>query len=134
MLAQLRQEEVFKSISDNVGGSADPRLFYFVGGITVVVVLVLTLVNLVKKRQALPRHVNHHGRLIKELQKKKIPLKSGELRQLKIAAAEQGCQNPLTLILCPSLLAKRVNARGKADRKTLLAVARKMGIAGKKAA
>src|SRR5215217_6386578 len=123
-LAQLKQEDVFKSISDNVGNSADPKAFYIVGGVVVAIIVVLVVINNWMKRQASPQAVNHQGKLVKELLKK-VPLKKGEVKQLKTMDAEQGCESPLTLVLCPSLIAKGLNEKGRADRRVVMGVARK---------
>src|SRR3954471_17914287 len=132
VLAQLKQEDVFKSISENVGSSnTDPRYFYVFALIGAAVVLLLVVVNSFKKREAAPRAVNHQGKLVKEIVKK-VPLKSADIKHLKTTAAEQGCASPLTLILCPSILAKGINAKGKADKRVLMGVAKKMGVLRKK--
>lgn len=131
MLAQLKQEDVFKSISENIGSTADPKVFYAVILGAAALVLLLSLVNARRKRTVAPRAVNHQGKLVKELLKR-VPLKKSELKQLKVMAAEQGCESPLTLVLCPSVLAKGVQEKGKADKKVILGVARKMGILKKK--
>jgi hypothetical protein len=114
-----------------MNGSSDPRLFYVLGLAAVGFVLLLVVVNSFKNRQARPRAVNHQGKLMKELLKK-VPLKGGEVKQLKHMAAEQGCVSPLTLVLCPSLLAKGMNSKGKADKRVIMGVAKKMGILKKK--
>ena len=129
--AQLRQEDVFKSISDNVGGAGDPTPFYAVALVGAGIVLVLLVVNYFQKRQASPRAVNHRGKLIKEMLKR-VPLRGGEIKQLKLMAADQGCESPLTLVLCPSLMAKGMQDSGKADKRVVMGVARKMGILKKK--
>jgi hypothetical protein len=131
VLAQLKQEDVFKSISDNVGRTTDPKVFYVAALLVVALVLLLAVVNSIRKRKASPRPVNHQGRLIKEILKS-VPLKGGEVKQLRAMAAEQQCTSPLTLVLCPSLLARGMNTRGKADKKVVMGVARKMGIVKKK--
>src|SRR5690348_2116190 len=131
LLAQLRQEDVFKSISDNVGGQTDPKVFYAVALIGTALVLLLVLVNSWKKRQATARAVNHQGKLLKEILKS-VSLKKAEMKQLKTMAVEQNCASPLTLILCPSVLAKGINAKGKADKRVVMGVARKMGILHKR--
>jgi hypothetical protein len=131
LLAQLKQEDVFKSISDNVGGSADPKTFFIVGGIVVAIVVVLVLINKRMQREATPQAVNHQGKLVKELLKK-VPLRKGEVKHLRTMAAEQGCESPLTLVLCPSLMTKGLNEKGRADRRVVMGVARKMGILKKK--
>ena len=129
--AQLRQEDVFKSISENVSGRGDPTPFYAVAAIGVGIVLVLVIVNAIMKRQARPKAVNHQGKLIKEMLRR-VPLKSAEVKQLRTLAAEQGCESPLTLVLCPSLLAKGLSNTAKADKRVVMGVARKMGILKKK--
>ena len=129
--AQLRQEDVFKSISDNVSGSGDPTPFYAVALIGAGIVLVLSVANYFMKRQARPRAVNHRGKLVKEVLRR-VPLRNVEVKQLKVMAAEQGCDSPLTLVLCPSLLAKGIQETAKADKRVALGVARKMGILKKK--
>jgi hypothetical protein len=129
--AQLRQEDVFKSISENVSGSGDPTPFYAMAAIGLAIVVVLSVANAFMKRQARPRVVNHRGKLVKEVLRR-VPLRSGEVKQLKVMAAEQGCESPLTLVLCPSLLAKGIQEKGKADKRVVMGVARKMGILKKK--
>lgn len=131
MLAQLKQEDVFKSISENVGSTADPKVFYAVILGAAALVLLLVVINARRKREVVPRAVNHQGKLMKEVLKR-VPLKSGELKQLKVMAGEQGYESPLTLVLCPSLLAKGVNEKGRADKKVIMGIARKMGIVKKK--
>ena len=130
-LAQPRQEDVFKSISQNVSGSGDPTVFYAVMlGIAGVVCLAV-LVSALRKRRSTPRAVNHHGKLLKEMLKC-VALRKGEVKALRTIAAEQGCESPLTLVLCPSLLAKGINARGKADRKSAMTVAKKVGLVARR--
>ena len=129
--AQLRQEDVFKSISENVSGSGDPTPFYALALVGVAIVLVLVVVNHFMKHQARPRAVNHRGKLIKEMLRR-LPLRGGEVKHLKLMAAEQGCESPLTLVLCPSLMAKGIQEKGKADKRVVLGVAKKMGILKKK--
>lgn len=127
LLAKPSLEEVFKSTSENMGSSADPKAIYafLLGGAALV--LLLVLISSRKKREAAPRAVNHHGKLLKEILRR-IPLKGGEVKQLKVIAGEQGLSSPLLLVLCPSLLAKGVAAKTKADKRVILRVARKMGV------
>jgi hypothetical protein len=130
-MAQLKQEDVFKSISDNVGNSSDPKVFYVVAAIGVAIVLLLVFVNKMMKRRATPQAMNHQGKLVGELLKK-VPLRKKEVKHLRTMAAEQGCDSPLTLVLCPSLMAKALSEKGRADKRVVMGVARKMGIVKKK--
>jgi len=79
-----------------------------------------------RKRDLSPRSLNHQGKLLKEVMKR-INLKPSEVRQLKTLAEEQSVSSPLTLLLCPSVLAKAVKHQsGKVDARVIAQVARKM--------
>jgi hypothetical protein len=69
---------------------------------------------------------------------KTVPLKPAELKQLKLlverkraeedGAGEASVENPLTLILCPSVLVRAMrNPPPKVDRKVIAQLARKLG-------
>ena len=126
-LANPTQEEVFKSIQDNVGGTVDPKKFFgFICGVGGIVVLLAVISNR-KKREVTPKVFNHQGKLLKEILRR-VNLRPVEIRQLKMLADSQGLASPLTLLLCPSVLAKAVKERtGKVDRQVILSVARKLG-------
>lgn len=126
-LAAATQEEVFKSIQDNVGSSTDPKKFFaFLAGVAGLIILLAVLSNR-KKREITPNVLNHQGKLLKEIMRK-VDLRPAELRQLKLLAESQKVTSPLTLLLCPSVLAKAVKERGgKVDRKLVLSLARKLG-------
>ena len=141
--AQPTQEEVFQSIKDNVGPSQtdySKLLPYVFAGMGLVILLVLVSQ---RKRQetATPKALNHQGKLLKEVLKT-VPLRAAELKQLRMLAEgrEQRLASPLTLLLCPSLLAEAVHARqaqgskgkGKLDRKAVLELARKVGLVTEK--
>ena len=119
--AQPTQEEVFKSIGDSVSEPVDSsRALAVVAGIGGLVVL-LVVVGHWRNREAKPKSLNHPGKLLKEVLRN-VPLKGAEVKQIK--ALSQTCQppgggtieSPLTLLLCPSLLAEAAKqSRGKAD-------------------
>lgn len=127
------QDDVFKSIHDSVGKPAQfdskPVILLAAGGGLVLVVL--TLMSRRQQKVASPKSLNHPGRLMKEVLRE-VSLKPAELRQLKLLSdaveRESGHEtNPLTLLLCPSLLARGLKAGpAKLDRKTLAQVVRKM--------
>lgn len=59
---------------------------------------------------------------------RQIDLRPAEVRQLKILAEAQNVSSPITLLLCPSVLAKAVKeCSGKVDRKVMMSVAKKLG-------
>jgi len=135
LAATPTQEDVFKSIQENVGQKTDfdtrPVLLLACAGGGVL--LLLWLMGRRSKQAATPRALNHPGRLMKEVLRE-VPLKSGEVRQLKTIAVSVASQageepNPLTLLLCPSLLAKGLTAASnRIDRKAVAQVVRKMRI------
>ena len=131
----MTQEDVFKSINENVSnsGGGSGRMFLAVVLGAVALVLLLTLLNVRRKRVETPTAVNHPGKLQKELTKH-ISLKPAELKQLKILAegerrAGNPVESPMVFLLCPSAFAAAMRAgRVKVDRKIMAGVARKMGL------
>ena len=131
--AQPTQEEVFKSIGDNVGQPVDStRAVAVLAGIAGVLVL-LVVAGQWRSREQRPRGLNHHGRLMKEILRN-LPLKGAELKQVKLLtqAARPGgrderVHSPLTLLLCPSLLAEAAKqTRGKADLTVVAGLVKKL--------
>ena len=124
--AAPRQDEVFRSIQDNLGERTDPTKFVAVLCVGVAVVLLVVVANRWRKRQDRPRAINHHGRLTRELSKQ-VNLKPAEMRQLKLLAEQQQVENPMTLLLCPSLLVKAAKQNpDKLDRKVVANLLRRV--------
>jgi hypothetical protein len=126
-LAAPTQEDVFKSIQTNVGESGDgTKFFAFLLGAAGLVIL-LVLLNARRSRVVKPKVLNHHGRLLKEIARS-CDLKSSEVKQLKLLAdLRQDVNNPLTLLLCPSVLTQTVREHAaKVDKKVILGIARKL--------
>lgn len=106
----VTQQEAFQSIQDNVadtGGAGKLLALALAAGAMIVLLAVLSRR---KTRASTPKAVNHQGRLLKEVTRS-IGLKSAEVRKLKSLADAQSLDNPLTLLLCPSLLAKSLKKR-----------------------
>src|SRR5687768_7170852 len=79
-----------------------------------------------RQREVSPKGLNHRGKLLKEMCKA-IPLKPSEVRQLKLLAEHQDLSSPLTLLLCPSLLARAAQQHpGRVDHAAVAAIARKL--------
>jgi hypothetical protein len=110
------EEDVFKSVNQNMNSPVDmskavPYLLAALG-----VIILVILFNYHRQRQNTPRSLNHPGKLSRELSRR-LRLRSIELRQLKLLAEEQELEHPLTLILCPSVLAKAMrNPSVRVDR------------------
>lgn len=124
------QEEVFRSIQQNVGRQTEDGgkgLGLLLGGAGALM-MVLLVGSKIRRRQATPRVFDHPGRLMREIMKT-VPLKPKELKQLKQLADESAepVQSPLTLLLCPSVLARALkNGPVRVDRAVLAQVVRKM--------
>ena len=129
------QEEVFKSISENMssGGESSGKTTMAIIMGSIGLILVLALYSSREKRQASPKAVNHHGKLLKELSKS-LSLRRSEIKQLQILAqgekdAGLPIESPLVFLICPSTLAAAMRAdRVKVDRKVIAGLARKLGI------
>jgi hypothetical protein len=132
-LAGPTQEEVFRSIQSSVSGQDS-------GGHGTALLLlcagagVLGLLYYLSRRaeKTIPnRSVNHSGKLIREI-RKQIGLSSAELKQLKIlseqlATEDEPAPSPLTLLICPSVLARAIQSRGpKVDRTVLAGLVKRM--------
>ena len=109
--AKPSQDEVFKSISSNMDQSVDGTkvLAFFAAAAGLVIVLVV--VNRRRQIQAAPKALNNPSKLLKELSKT-AGLKSGQVKQLKVlgedlSARNEGVENLVTLLLCPSLIQQR---------------------------
>jgi hypothetical protein len=108
------QEDVFKSINENVGQTVDGTKVLAVLAAGAGIVIILVLFNRRQVREAIPRPLNHQGKLMREMMKT-AGLKPAEARQLKVladqlAAAGEPLESPITLMLCPSLMQR---ARGE---------------------
>jgi hypothetical protein len=103
--ANPTQEEVFKSINQNVGSTVDPTkaLPYIIATLAGVALLVWLTKR--SQQQTTPRVLNNTAKLLREISKK-VKLRSAETKMLKILAEEEELSSPLILLLCPSLLAK----------------------------
>jgi len=134
------QEDVLRSISQNVNESSGGGKLLAVVAAGVALVLLLAVLQQRQQREARPKSVQHPGKLLKEIMKT-VPLKPAELKQLKLlverkrddaeGAGELQVESPLTLILCPSVLVRAMrNPPAKLDRKVIAQLARKLGAQG----
>ena len=136
--AQPTQEEVFKSIGQNVGEPVDSRhVIAVIAGIAGVIILVAVVGQRRTGRRPSPGALHHHGKLLKEVARA-ASLKNGELKQLKALVhgartrgAADAPDSPLTLLLCPSLLARAADAdRGKVDREAVARLVKRLAARG----
>lgn len=126
LLAQVTLEDVFKSTQESMNSApGSERILAMALGAAALLALLLVLQQR-RRHQALPKPVNHQGKLLKEVAKS-LPLKASEMKQLKQLADEQAYSSPLLLLLCPSLLAKAVQSKPPDQRKATAAMIKRMG-------
>ena len=129
------QEEFFKSMKEETADTGDPSGMKLMGGLLagVTIIMLLSLINLRQKREIKPKALNHPGKLLKEITRR-IPLRPVEIKQLRLLAESQPddeppLENPLVMLLCPSVLAKSLKKPpAKLDRKVIAGLARKLGL------
>ena len=130
---QPTQEEFFKSLQQNVdssGGGDAKVVLAFLGGATVLVLLAVLYGNRQKRRAVKPKALNNGRKLVREVAKA-AGVKGWELKELKTAADDGACASPLTLLICPSLIAKAVTdplPGAKANRRALAQIARRWAV------
>ena len=124
-LAAPSQEDVFKSIQTNLSEPSDPSKLMGVvlGGAGLI--LLLVILSQRRKREVAPKRFNHPGKLMKEIARA-VNMKPAEVRQLKTLAEDQQVSSPITLLLCPSILARAVKTNARADKRLVSSVVRKI--------
>lgn len=133
--AEPTQEEVLRSIGRNVSQPVDSgRTLGVLAAIAGTVVLLVIVGQRRGRGPAGPKVVHHHGKLLKEVLRS-VPLKPAEVKQLKILAEQsratgdggEPIQSPLTLVLCPSVLAKAAQTKSdKVNPKVIRGLAKKL--------
>ena len=120
------QEEVFRSINQNVGGTVDIKKIYpYLAGLAGLVIMAC-LYNHRQNRPLTGPKVNHSGKLVREISRR-IHLRKIEVKQLRLLADEQKLENPLTLLLCPSVLGKAARTKNpRVDRRVLQQIVQRM--------
>ena len=131
--AQPTQDEVLKSIGENVGQPVESS--HVIGALAAIggAVVLLVVVGQWSGRERKSKGLNHHGKLLKEVLRN-VPLKSAELKQIKLLAQDLRpggtggrVESPLTLLLCPSLLAEAAKQnRSKVDLPVVAGLVKKL--------
>lgn len=124
---------MFKSIGESVSEPIDSsRALAVAAGIGGLIIF-LVVIGHRRQRDPKAKSLNHPGKLLKEVLRK-VPLKGAEVKQIK--ALSQTFQpsgggrveSPLTLLLCPSLLADAAKqSRGKADLAVVGGLVKRLG-------
>ncbi len=127
--ANPTQEDVFKSISENMGAKTDNS--HFLAGMAIVagVAILIGIFTRRKPPAAKKQSLNNPTRLMKEIVRA-TSLRPAEVKYLKTLAERESISSPLTLLLCPSVLLRAARtSNSKAEKRLLLQVTRKLGIA-----
>jgi hypothetical protein len=125
LLAQMTLDDFYRSTRESLNEAPSSGRIVALLAIAAVLLILLIVLHLWYQRQAVPRTVNHQGRLTREVTRS-LSLKSDELAQLTKAAEEQSLSSPLVLLLCPSLLARTIAAKIGPEREVLMRVAKRM--------
>jgi hypothetical protein len=122
------QEDVFKSISDNMSEKSDSGQFLAVLASIAAVAILIAVFSKRRERVVVPRALNHQGKLLKEVVRA-TSLRPAEIRLLKSLGESQSLDNSLVMLLCPSVLEKALREKhGKLERKVAIQLARKAGL------
>jgi uncharacterized membrane protein YeaQ/YmgE (transglycosylase-associated protein family) len=122
------QEDVFKSISDNMSQKQDSGPFLAVMAAIAGAAILVAVVSKHRQRDVRPKALNHQGKLLKEVLRA-TTLRPAEARLLKSLGEAQSLDNGLVMLLCPSILEKALREKsGKVERKVAVQLARKVGL------
>jgi hypothetical protein len=125
LISQVKLEDVFRSTRESMNqGTTDGHVLPLLAAAVGVVVLLIVLAYR-RRRQVAPTALNSPRRLLKEVARA-AGVKTAELRQLRQIAEEQKCSSPLSLLLCPSLLAKGLESRDAKQKKAMTAMSRRI--------
>lgn len=115
ILAAPTPEEVFRSMNQTMSAEVNPAQVLAVIAAVVGLIVLISVFNGRSARPPQPKAVSSPSKLLRQLARE-AGLTRREVRELKKLAQVQGVENPLTLLLCPSLMqaaiTKRRSARG----------------------
>lgn len=110
VMAATSSDAIFKSMGDSMSADVNPaQVLAVIAGF----VGLCVLISIFKKRAdraPRPGELNSPAKLLRELCRE-AGLKRSEIRELKKLAQLQGVENPLTLLLCPSLMQAAIDKR-----------------------
>jgi len=122
------QEDVFKSISDNMSQRQDTGQFLAVMAAIAGAAVLFAVISKHRQRDTGAKALNHQGKLLKEVLRS-TNLRPAEARLLKSLGESQSLDNGLVMLLCPSVLEKALREKnGKVERKVAVQLARKAGL------
>jgi hypothetical protein len=124
--ANPTQDEVFRSINQNVGSTVDFEKLIPFALMGIALVLMLALYSYYRKRKVVAGPLHNRKKLMRQLVQT-LNLSSAEMRQLKQLALAEEVDNPLTLLLCPSILGKAMRTDPTAfERETMSGLVKRL--------
>lgn len=114
-LSAATPEQVFKSVGESLDRSVNPsHLILIVVGLVGILVLI-SLFNRQSVKKDKPKPVHNPSRLTRQIARQ-VGLSKREMRQLKQLAEQENLDNPLVLLLCPSVLQAAMKKRQAARK------------------
>ena len=99
----VTDEDIVRSFNEHMVQEPDYTAFIpWLLGLAAVVIIVI-YVRQRQKIAAVPKALNHPGKLVREMTKL-ADIDSAEMKKYKAIARQMQVESPLTLMLCPSLL------------------------------
>ena len=114
LLAAVTADDVFKSMNTQMAEETNPAHVLAIVAAVVGLVVLLSAFKRRADRGPKKKDASHPNRLLRQLARE-AGLSRREIRELKKLALLQGVENPLTLLLCPSLMQAAIVKR-KASR------------------
>ncbi|MGC4031617.1 MAG: hypothetical protein QM754_07775 [Tepidisphaeraceae bacterium] len=109
--AKPTPDDVFKSMNQSMSADINPaQVLAVVAAVVGLIVLVSTFKKRADKKTPKPAIVSQPNKLLRQVAKE-AGLTRKEVRELKKLAALEGVTNPLTLLLCPSLMQAAIAKR-----------------------
>ncbi len=110
ILAVDKTQQVFKSIGDSLDKQVNPNHILLIILALIAIVLLISFLTRDKTRKEQAKIVHNTPKLTRQLAKQ-LGLKPNEMRQLKQLAEQENIDNPLVLLLCPSVLQTAMKKR-----------------------
>lgn len=124
--AQPQIEEIFQSVRQNMTEPTDPGKVLAGFMLALGVIGLVVLLGMRRNRAGVPRVLNHHGKLLKEVSRS-VNLRPAELRQLRLLSEQAQVSSPLTLLLCPSILVRTMRQKpNRVDAKVVSQLAKRL--------
>jgi hypothetical protein len=112
LLAKTTAEDVFKSVGDSLDTRVNPNhlILIVVGLIMIVVVISLLNRRAAPRADGKPKPLNNPTKLTRQIARQ-MGLSRRDMKRLNELATQMGVENPLALLLCPSVLKQAATKR-----------------------